>query len=190
MGRARVAALLRAAAEVFAERGYQAATMAEIAARAGAQVGSLYRFFPSKPILADALILKLADQVDEGFAAFARAAPGMSLDALSRALVDWVVDLNAESRAVLALLETGADASSRRQALRETANHGVTRVLLARRPRLDPSMAESMAMVLVQIMKLRAGLPRDQVGEPLDRACEELHAMARLYLADRLGVET
>jgi len=44
--------------------------------------------------------------------------------------------------------------------------------------------------VLVQIMKLRAGLSRDHVGEPLDRAREELHAMARLYLADRLGVET
>ena len=55
-GELRVASLLAAAAEVIAERGYEAATMAEIAARAGAQIGSLYHFFPNKEVLADALI--------------------------------------------------------------------------------------------------------------------------------------
>jgi AcrR family transcriptional regulator len=39
-GKLRVASLIAAAAEVIAERGYEAATMAEIAARAGAPNGS------------------------------------------------------------------------------------------------------------------------------------------------------
>src|ERR1700677_1106559 len=55
-GKLRVAALLEAGAAVIAEKGFQAATMAEIAAKAGAPIGSLYRFFPNKEILADALI--------------------------------------------------------------------------------------------------------------------------------------
>jgi AcrR family transcriptional regulator len=54
-GKARVAALTEAAAVVFAEKGYDAATMTEIAAKAGASIGSLYQFFPTKELLAAAL---------------------------------------------------------------------------------------------------------------------------------------
>ena len=46
-GKQRVAELLAAGAAVFAEKGYAAATMTEIAARAKAPIGSLYQFFPS-----------------------------------------------------------------------------------------------------------------------------------------------
>src|SRR5205085_839575 len=60
-GRARVAALLAAAAEVFAESGYDAATMTEIAARAGASIGSLYQFFPTKVLIAEALHARYSD---------------------------------------------------------------------------------------------------------------------------------
>src|SRR6202522_2733611 len=55
-GKQRVAALLEAAAAVFGEKGYEAATMTEIAARAGAPIGSLYQFFPVKEVLADTLV--------------------------------------------------------------------------------------------------------------------------------------
>src|SRR5580658_9785715 len=55
-GKQRVAELLVAGAAVFAEKGYEAATMTEIAARAGAPIGSLYQFFPSKDALADTLV--------------------------------------------------------------------------------------------------------------------------------------
>src|ERR1700748_4004585 len=55
-GKQRVAELMQAAADVFAEKGYEAATMTEIAARAGAPIGSLYQFFPSKEALADILV--------------------------------------------------------------------------------------------------------------------------------------
>src|SRR5579864_7460854 len=55
-GKQRVAELLNAAAAIFAENGYEAATMTEIAARAGAPIGSQYQFFPSKEVLADTLV--------------------------------------------------------------------------------------------------------------------------------------
>src|SRR5580658_5406344 len=55
-GKQRVAELLEAAAVVFAEKGYEAATMTEIAARARAPIGSLYQFFPAKEALADMLV--------------------------------------------------------------------------------------------------------------------------------------
>ena len=55
-GRQRVAAIMDAAVELFSEKGYDAATMTEIAARSSTAIGSLYRFFPSKEALADALL--------------------------------------------------------------------------------------------------------------------------------------
>src|SRR6202044_4237095 len=60
VGRQRVAGLLQAAAAVFQERGFEAATMAEIAARADAKIGSLYRFFPNKDAVAEALMRRYA----------------------------------------------------------------------------------------------------------------------------------
>ncbi|MGO4565821.1 TetR/AcrR family transcriptional regulator [Rhizobium sp. 2YAF20] len=54
-GHDRVAVLLEAAAKVFCEKGYDAATMTEIAAEARSSIGSLYQFFPTKPLLAEAL---------------------------------------------------------------------------------------------------------------------------------------
>lgn len=60
-GHDRVASLLDAAAAIFTRDGYDAATMTEVAARAGASIGSLYQFFPTKPLLAEALYLRELD---------------------------------------------------------------------------------------------------------------------------------
>ncbi len=51
----RRAEILRAARNVFQERGYTEARMAEIAERAGIAAGTLYLYFPSKEALAQAL---------------------------------------------------------------------------------------------------------------------------------------
>ena len=50
-GEKRVAGLLEAAAAIFAEVGFEAATMSDIAERAGGSIGSLYQFFPSKDVV-------------------------------------------------------------------------------------------------------------------------------------------
>ena len=88
-----VAAILAAAAHVFAERGYANTTTNHIAEHAGVSIGSLYQYFPSK----DALLLALAERhVENAFAAVLaevrdkRAAPARELlhalvDALLRA---------------------------------------------------------------------------------------------------------
>ena len=61
-GKQRVASLLDAGAALFAEKGYEATTMTEIAARAGAAIGSLYQFFPSKEVLAQALFSRYTER--------------------------------------------------------------------------------------------------------------------------------
>ncbi|MEK0081537.1 TetR/AcrR family transcriptional regulator [Benzoatithermus flavus] len=53
---ARPAELLEAALEVFAEKGFAAARMEDIAARAGAAKGTIYLYFPSKEAVFEALV--------------------------------------------------------------------------------------------------------------------------------------
>ena len=55
----RPAELLDAALEVFAEKGFAAARMEDIAARAGAAKGTLYLYFPSKEAVFEALVRSL-----------------------------------------------------------------------------------------------------------------------------------
>src|ERR1700677_4201817 len=85
-GKLRVAALLEAGALVIAEKGFQAATMAEIASRADAPIGSLYRFFPNKEILADALIQRFVELINQAFQEINRRVKSLSIAALDGAL--------------------------------------------------------------------------------------------------------
>ena len=56
----RYQAILDAAAEVFAERGVEAATTQEIAERADTSIGSVYRFFADKQALFQAVVDRVA----------------------------------------------------------------------------------------------------------------------------------
>ncbi|AGY59170.1 TetR/AcrR family transcriptional regulator [Gloeobacter kilaueensis] len=63
-GHERVARILDAAARVFAEVGYEAATTHQIAERAGTAVGSLYQYFPDKRAIFAALEERHQQQVE------------------------------------------------------------------------------------------------------------------------------
>jgi transposase-like protein/AcrR family transcriptional regulator len=63
-GQQRVEKILVAAAEVFAEAGFAAATVQQIADRANTAIGSIYQFFPDKLAIFHALFTKHLHQVD------------------------------------------------------------------------------------------------------------------------------
>ncbi|WNZ27240.1 TetR/AcrR family transcriptional regulator [Leptolyngbya sp. NK1-12] len=65
-GKQRVEKILDAAAAVFDEVGYEAATTHMIAARAGTAIGSLYQFFPDKAAIFKAMELRHTERV-KGF---------------------------------------------------------------------------------------------------------------------------
>jgi AcrR family transcriptional regulator len=64
-GQQRVAAILEAAEQLFAEVGYESTTTNAIAARAQIPIGSIYQFFPNK----EAILHAVANRYREGFAA-------------------------------------------------------------------------------------------------------------------------
>src|ERR1700742_807297 len=103
-GKRRAAAILKAGATVIAEKGYEAATMAEIAARADTKIGSLYRFFPNKEVLADALMQRYSALRDAHYAGIDARANAMPLDELADRLVNSIAEIHDETKALVALL--------------------------------------------------------------------------------------
>jgi AcrR family transcriptional regulator len=177
---------MEAAAAVIAERGFEAATMAEIASRAGALVGSLYHFFPNKEVLADALIQRYGGIIEEAFARIDGQAALMPIEALAEALLDFMVELQGESKAMVALMEARDEYSAKQQDFRELALRHIAGTLMLRSPQLPLAKAEHIAVVLLHNMKTMKSLASDPVGADTDGPTAELRHMTRIYLRSRL----
>jgi AcrR family transcriptional regulator len=185
-GMLRVASLMEAASAVIAERGFEAATMAEIAARAGAQIGSLYRFFPNKEVLADALIHRYGGLVDEAFQKIEGRAKLLAVNNLADSLVDLFVELQGETKAILALMEARSEWSVKLAEFRKAARRRIVQILMLRSPQLRLETAEDVAVVLLQNMKTMKALVLQQENATSPGAAMELREMNRLYLASKL----
>ncbi|MCQ8278367.1 TetR/AcrR family transcriptional regulator [Acetobacteraceae bacterium KSS8] len=184
-GHQRVASLLDAAAAVIGERGFAAATMSEIAARADARIGSLYRFFPDKNAIADALVEHYLALILDGFALLHERIASLSTAALADALLDQFVVLRPRGAAVAALLEERPDGDSIRTAFRARMLDAIGALLLAHAPFLRPEKVPDIAALLLNAMKLMARLQTGEApGGPGTR--DELRLMVRLYLETRL----
>jgi AcrR family transcriptional regulator len=188
-GALRVAALMTAAAEVIAERGYEAATMAEIAARAGAQIGSLYRFFPNKEILADSLIQRFGELVEAAFRKIEEQAAVMPIPDLADALLGFFGELHAETRAIVALLDARSDRSAKLCEFHEAALGRIGRILRLRAPQLRRKSAEDIAVILLHNMKTMKSLISDPTAPARSGTIAELREMNRLYLEHKLSTK-
>ncbi|WP_454727136.1 MULTISPECIES: TetR/AcrR family transcriptional regulator [Cupriavidus] len=184
-GRIRVAAILAAGAEIFLEKGYEAATMTEIAARSDTAIGSLYRFFPSKEALADTLLLRYAQLAVDGLANVERRAAALPPEALAAALVDAMLALKAERSFAIALLDAGAGSDDKRTQFRAAMRHGMLAILKQAAPNVPAARAEAMAAVLLHLLKGVPGARGAEQDKPaLRRAvANETRELVRLYLA-------
>lgn len=186
VGRQRVAALMEAAAAVIQERGLEAATMAEIAARADARIGSLYRFFPNKDAVAQALMEHYATVLEAGYADIQAQAGGLAPEALADMLIDLLVRFYPQTRAVTALLDSRADWSDIRIRFRAQALANIAGALKACAPGLDDEKAQDIAAVVLNNMKTMVGMTRKD-APTTPGAPDQLRLMNRLYLAAVLG---
>jgi AcrR family transcriptional regulator len=187
IGRERVATLVKAAADVICERGFDAATMAEIAERAGAKIGSLYRFFPSKEVLADALMQHCADVVDAACDQIDSRLPAITTDELADLLVNFLAGIHHETRALSALLEARSQWSAKRLEFREQVLRRLANTLLLRAPKLEKKTARDMAVVLLNNMKTMVHMTLDHSAPASPGSADELRLMNRLYLASKLA---
>ena len=186
-GKQRVAELLEAATAVFAEKGYEAATMTEIAARADAPIGSLYQFFPTKGALADTLVRDYAALLLGDLQALEARAAELSLQALADGLFGLLRGRPRERAAALPLAEARMDEQARRTTFRHMLRKSVAGIFKVRAPGLSSEAARDMAIVMVQLMKAASSLSDEDGLAGRAGALRELQALAVSYLEQRLG---
>lgn len=170
-----------AAATVFAEKGYDAATMTEIAARSSTAIGSLYRFFPSKDVLADALLRRYAQHVSTSLAELAAQVERMSMDSLAAALVDFMLALQTQRRLAEALVDSRAGTDDLRKRFRAEARAGVARILQCAIAGIAPAKAQAMAAVLLHLLK-GISVAADETPAMQAVLTGEIRELVRLYL--------
>jgi AcrR family transcriptional regulator len=182
-----VAELMEAAAAVIQERGLEAATMAEIAARADARIGSLYRFFPNKEAVAEALMQHYSEILQAEYAAIQARAGEVGPAELADILIDLLVKLYPQTRAIAALLDSRTDWTEIRRRFRGLTLAGVKGALMACAPSLDAREADDIAAVVLNNMKTMVGMTmKDAPTSP--GAPDQLRLMNRMYLSAKLAV--
>ncbi len=160
-GKARVSALMAAGAAVFAEKGYDAATMTEIAARAGAAIGSLYQFFPTKELLAAALHASLLAELSERLDLLCTTAAGRTAAELADALFADLFAFLTTHPALVALADRRDIDKARKRASRAQLLGQIATLLSRATPPLPDGQPEILAVVILQLMKAAISLSQD-----------------------------
>jgi AcrR family transcriptional regulator len=183
-GKLRVAAILEAAAAVIGEKGYEGATMAEIAARSGTKIGSLYRFFPNKESVADTILVSARENIEDVFDKFDARVNALSIRALADELMALVFELFTRP-AFMKLLDAGQDWSVKREEFRAALQQRVTKTLTIHTPKLSKKSAADIALVVMLNAKAVA-TQKAFFGHSASNVPDEFRDMTRLYLQSRL----
>jgi len=175
-----VAAILAAGREVLREKGYDATTMTEIAARSGTAIGSLYRFFPSKESLSDALLQDYAQQMVEGLSNLAGRAG--DAESIANSLVDLMLTLQEERSVALVLIEARGGSADRKVRYRKAMRQGVAQIVKKLAPHLSRARAEAMAIAVVHVLKAVARTTEEEDPATCRSVLAEIRELIRLYL--------
>lgn len=147
--------IVEAAAQVFEERGYEAASTELIAERAKTSIGSLYRFFPDKAAIAHALAERYAEQMQEIFETYFNSST--VLNSIDQVVSDTVeaFDNFYTSKPGCRVIMLQSLVSADIQAVNKQADSIMVGQLDAffslRNPKLDPVQSRLAAIVSIEI---------------------------------------
>ncbi|HTD28031.1 MAG TPA: hypothetical protein VK660_01445, partial [Xanthomonadaceae bacterium] len=161
-------------------------TMTEIAARAGAPIGSLYQFFPTKGALADPLVQNYAALLLGDLQALEARAGELSPQALVESLFGLLRSRPRERAAAIPLAEARMDERARRTTFRHMLRKNIAAILKARAPGLSAEATRDIAIVMVQLMKAASSLGDEEGLVGRSGALRELQVLAVQYLEQRL----
>jgi AcrR family transcriptional regulator len=190
-GLRRIDQILEAAAGVFADAGYQAATTTAIAERAGISPGSLYQFFGDKDAIADALAARYAAELRRvNESTFRPDLVGASLDGLIDRVVNPFIEFNLTNPGFQALFTdptTPARLSGTIAQLHELVTEQFEALLGARAPQLPADDRRRCAQVSVQLFRALLPVILTTVDPERSALVTELKRALRGYLASVLG---
>lgn len=184
--RERVERMLDAAAEVFSEVGYDAATTEGIAVRAGTSIGSIYQFFPNKQALLDAIATRYLDRAralfDELTSEEARKLPWRTL--LGRAIDAFAATSgDKDFRAVWVNWKISGEFLEAGQALNREFALRCEALLAAQAKGLTPQRRALVATVIVEVISAMLFVAARRSEPQSAKLVEETKIVLERYLA-------
>jgi AcrR family transcriptional regulator len=155
--------ILGVALELFAERGYEATTMRDVAREAGASLGLAYRYFASKEEFALALYMRLAEESEEW--ARGRLNEGNIAERFEAAMLAKLDQVSPHRGPLAALLARALDPNSPISALGEGT----------------AGVREKMGGVFLEVVRGASDAPGDKQARELGSVLYALHLAILLY---------
>lgn len=189
-GEERIVAILQAAAQVFQEVGFDAATTNMIAKRANTAIGSLYDFFPNKETIARRLSEQFCEDMGILFeGVLTEELVQLSLSQLIDRILDPLVYYHQTHPGFLALWLRSQDdprLSAMGQDLNETLAQKTAWVFTRRSPQYDEATALRYSRICIQTVQALTVLAFQ--GPQVDlTVIAEMKTMLHAYLREVLG---
>jgi|ERR1700722_1267263 AcrR family transcriptional regulator len=182
----RLASFLSAAAELFAEVGYEATTMTAIAERSGSSIGALYNYFPDKQAVALTLLGQYAHEMEEQWMPLMERAENLTHREFASLFIERITEIFQVRPAYLRLL--AAPIRLRRDpAAKRVLRVNIANAFRAKNPSLSDEQAVLAANVTVQLVKGLITLYGEAGDKTKDLIVEEFKKALTLYLGSVLG---
>src|ERR1700761_343115 len=182
----RVAAFLEAAEVLFADLGFEAATMTAIAERSGSSIGALYSYFPDKKAIALALLDTYAGQIREHWRPLFDQIVAYSAEDFSERFIDRFLDFVAEHPAYLQL-QAAPIRLRRSTSAKRTFRASLVEALRRRVPALGQRPAELRAGVMLQIVRGLIQMYNDADASERANVIKEYKAALAGYMSTVFG---
>lgn len=190
-GQQRVEAILNAASAVFAEVGFDNATILMIASRANTSVGSLYQFFINKEDILRALVERYVARATVVFGGMqVEAFPGMTLEQTIKAILVPLKEFLRDNQDFQAIFSNSLGSTLVAETIRAMDEAFIARTdaaLALARPQLGSKERRKYELVCMVIMKGLLGLAHQSGELTLDEVFEELEAVFLRYLIPVMG---
>jgi AcrR family transcriptional regulator len=182
----RLAGFLQAAAELFAELGYEATTMQAIADRSKSSIGALYNYFPDKQSVAVTLHAQYSEELHNRLQLFIEDSRKLSISRFAESFIDQMVAFAQEYPAWLHLV--GAPIPYRRDlAARRALRVSIADAFRAKNPSLSSDRGLLTANVAVQIIKAMMALYRESDAKSREAVAAEFRKVLATYLESVLS---
>lgn len=185
-GEARIAQLLKAAADVFCTTGYTAASTNAIAREAGVSPGTLYQFFPNKEAIAVELGDRLLARWQETYGAALQAVRrDQPLDRVLDATLDPLIEFNCANPAFTVLMhgsEIPGMPAKDHDAVHVTMLARVETIIAGYLPDAPPADVTRIATMIFNLVKAGLDVIMAYEGDEREAYVRELKTILYRYL--------
>jgi AcrR family transcriptional regulator len=182
----RLAGFLEAAAELFVEVGYEAATMTAVAERSASSIGALYNYFPDKQSIAFTLLNQYSQGMEAHWKPLMEQAEILTHAEFANLFIERITQFVQERPAYLSLL--AAPIRFRRDpAARKTSRIAIANAFQAKNPLLSNEQSLLAANVSLQIVRGMMTLYGEADPEGKVLVVTEFKKVLTLYLGSVLS---